>query len=100
MYVRSRVESDISEFGPQRMTDVDFALDRALIAYGVELTDTPVRLEVVVAEYFGSLADIFLDPKTDTISEEDVETLFRDIVGRLRTIDERIFEDENELVSL
>ena len=99
-YIKSCVAKDIDEYGAEQMCDVEFVLDRALIAYGVELSDTPYKMEVAVAEYLASLANELLAPEAVDVSEADVEVLFSEIAQHLVTIDERLLKEENELVRL
>lgn len=99
-----RVARDIEEHGADTMLDVEFALDRALIAYGVDFSDTPYHLEAAVAEYFGALANIMLDPEHSEIEDaevveaiieltpEEIEEKFTEITERLQHLDDYVAE--------
>jgi hypothetical protein len=99
-YIKSCVIKDVETYGVEQMCDVEFVLDRALIAYGSELSDTSFKVEVAVAEYLGSLANELLAPEAVEVSEEDVEVLFAEIAQHLEAIDERISVEQNELIRL
>jgi len=92
-YIQQRVEEDVAEFGGKKMSDVEFALDRAFISYGVEFADTSYPMEVAVAEYFGTLANVLLDSKRHNFTPEEVEVIFADITSRLTALDQQVVEE-------
>ncbi len=89
-YVSDCVSRDLKLYGTEQMLDVDFALDKAMIAYGVELADTSYHLETAVAEYFGSLAEVLLNTDDDEVSAKDIEIFFTETAEQLAALDELV----------